>query len=653
MKTHISTPDLFTLLKAWDDAYYNHLPEVPDSVYDAARDEARRRDPSNPYFATVGARAPVVSAWKKVRHTAPMGSLEKVQTASEMEAWFDDCRLKLGGAALTIAIADKLDGGSVGLYYKDGLLLRAVTRGNGMEGEDITQNVRKMKGVPRSLKSKFTGHVRGEIIVTRTDFKRHFNGYSNPRNAFGAAKDFTGAMCPHFTVIAYEMLPDGERLESKSAEFEALEAGGFVRPMTFITDKGPAEIERIYQKYVLTARAALDYDIDGLVLYVDDCDRRESLGEHGGRPKGATAFKFPSDSGPATLRKDQWQVGASGRVTPVAFFSAVTLAGASVKQATLHNIANIKRIARAAGRDWLAVGDVILVARRGDVIPQVESLITPVEKTPAAAGLPSSSIKLLHKPLTCPSCEELLKMESEYLVCPNKRACPAQTVGAVCRWLDKLNILEWGDSVVEALAAAGKVTSVPDLYRLSEADISGLYRSGVRVGDSTAKKCLDNLRAKMDIPIDLLVGSLGVPMWGRTMVRTLTKAGYDTLGKMTTATTQDLAAISTVGQTKAEAFVQGFREVFPTIYQLLEVGIAIAPPADGPLKGETVCFTGFRDGALQTAIEEAGGTYKDGYSKSVTILVADDPGAASTKLTAARKNGTKVISRDEMWKMVK
>lgn len=636
--------------------YYQNTGElvISDAEYDALEAELRAHDPEHPLLRAIGS---VVgghptgdrqnykqSAWAKVKHQQPMGSLNKVLDGSEMSAWFITCASKLGNPCPTLLLCEKLDGLSIGMRYENGVLVQAVTRGDGNEGEDITVNIRRMKGVPKSLGSGFTGQVRGEILITRSDFKKHFSNYSNARNAAsGAAKDLAGPMCKHITVMCYEMLPDEGGFCTKFDEFEALVKDGFLVPNSAVTDKGTAVVEAEYQEYCDTLRASLDYEIDGLVLYVNNNDYRSSLGEHDGRPKGATAFKFPAGTGKSPLQDDAWQVGASGRVTPVAIVEPVDVSGVSVQRASLHNVRNVRRIAKQAGRDVLCVGDMLLVARRGDVIPYVEAVLV-------AAG---KNARRLEIPTECPECQTKLRMDGEYLVCPNKKACPAQSSGAVMRWLDNLGILEWGESIVEALVESGKVKTVVDLYSLQVPEIAKLTRSGVRVGESTAKKCLDNLHAKKDIPIDLLVGSLGIPLWGRTMVQVIAKAGYDTIGKMTTAKLADLEQIPTVGPTKSESFVSGFRDVFGTIYALLDAGITIVPPSEGHLKGQTICFTDFRDASLVAAIEAVGGVYKKSYSKSITMLVAPSPNGNSAKLASARKNGTKVISREDMWEMVK
>jgi DNA ligase (NAD+) len=350
------------------DAYYNGTPVMSDAAFDALEDELRKLDPNNAFFKKVGAPAPTGGAWPKVSHSIPMTSLNKVQTVPEFSAWTGS----VGNGILFIT--EKLDGISIGLKYTDRKLVQAVTRGDGLVGEDITRNVLLMQGAVKMLPPAIDGqptpktvYVRGEIVCTRSDFKAHFPGESNPRNtASGTAKrqsDFEKAK--HLTVIAYQLLPDGIPLDSKNIEFEALAKMGFITPNSY-TASSAGEVEGIYNLYIKTKRAAIDYEIDGLVIDIADAKAREALGDLNGRPKGAVALKFPHDQKPTVLREIRWQVGNSGRITPVAIFDEVTLAGVQVERASLHTVRNVTALK-------LFPGCRVLVSRRNDCIPYLEA----------------------------------------------------------------------------------------------------------------------------------------------------------------------------------------------------------------------------------------------------------------------------------------
>ena len=351
------------------DAYYNGKPIMSDAAFDAIEDDLRKLDPTNAVFQKVG--APVGGTWPTVKHEIPMGSLNKAQVLSEVETWHASVKSPL------LVVMDKLDGASLELVYENRRLVRAVTRGDGLTGDEITRNVLLMKGVVKTLPPTIAGNptpaktfVRGEVVVKKSDFAVHFKGESNPRNtANGTMKRQSDASkCAHLTVIAYQILPGGEALPSKSAELKELRACGFETPRWSVALR-PSDVDREYQDYVARIRGQLDYIIDGLVLSVDDKDAREAEGDLGGRPKAEIAFKFPHSKKPTILRNVEWQVGNSGRITPVAVFDAVDIDGKSIERASLAGIRQVERLK-------LYPGCTVLVALRNDVIPRIEANVS-------------------------------------------------------------------------------------------------------------------------------------------------------------------------------------------------------------------------------------------------------------------------------------
>jgi len=639
------TQDLAKRIEDARTAYYHGTPVMTDASYDALEDELRKLDPNHPLLSKTGAPVPASSGWQKVKHGIPMRSLNKAQTQGEMDAW---TRNLPANAALLVT--EKMDGISIALRYRSGKLTQALTRGDGKVGEDITRNVRIMQGVPGAAPSQkagsFTGWVRGEIVVRKSDFAKHFPGDSNPRNtASGTAKrqsDF--GPCRHLTVFAYQILPDNLVIASKLQELQVLRDHGFTVPnFEAVTHVRAGSVAALYQKYIDSTRAGLDYDIDGLVVEVDDAALREQMGERNHRPAGAIAFKFPHESKETCLRDIVWQVGNSGRVTPVAVFDEVELAGAKVKRASLHNTTYYYEIAGQIGQQVLTAGDTILVSRRNDVIPYVEAGIVSYDKD-------DTDDNILEIPTECPECGSRLRYEGEYLVCRNLD-CPAQVSGAVKRWVKKLGVLDWGDAVIDALCESGRVKDPADLYTLEDDELSDLELSGRRVG-SSAKRMLDNLHDKTELDLHVLVGSLGIPLISRSMAKTIVDGGYDTLDAMYKANAAELATIPGMGETKAEAFVGGLEERIGLACKLLTNGVKIKPPSTGAFKGWNVCMTGFRDPEMQDAIEAQGGTVKSGVSKKLDILVAKDPSSTSGKAKKARSYGVQIIGIEDMWTML-
>jgi DNA ligase (NAD+) len=256
-------------------------------------------------------------------------------------------------------------------------------------------------------------------------------------------------------------------------------------------------------------------------------------------------------------------------------------------------------------------------------------------------------------PVHCPECGYPVRRDGEYLVCPNSQLCPAQITGSLKAWVKKIGVLDWGESLIESLCASGAVVDIADLYKLTWQQVSPLQMSGRRVGDSMAQRCVMNLHAKSELPLHLLVGSLGIPMVARSITRVIVQGGFDTLDKMEAATVAEIAALSGVGQSKAESFVSGFKERLPLIKKLLVHGVTVKQMADGPLKGKNICMTGFRDPDMADAIEDAGGVVKSGVSKNLSYLVAADASSTSGKAKKARQYGIEVISIDDMWGLLR
>jgi DNA ligase (NAD+) len=345
-------------------AYTSGNPIMTDAVFDAKEDHLRRIAPTHPYFSEVG--SPSGDGWSKVTHPIPMGSLDKAQTEDEFLAW----AAKVGAGALQpIFVSHKMDGISLLLVYEKGELVRAATRGDGLMGQDITRNARIMKGVSSHVPYDGTLYIRGEVVCRKSDHAEHFPDESNPRNTAAgksvAQSDWRRAQ--HLTFYAYNVssADSNHGAESRSKEFEILKGWGFNVPGHNLV-QNPKSVIEMREDYINGIRDRIDYDIDGLVIEIDDTEAREALGHHNYRPKGAIAFKFPHDAKSTTLRDIVWQVGPSGRVTPVAQFDAVDLAGASVKQASLHNVKRVTKL--KLFRDCS-----ILVSRRNDVIPMVEA----------------------------------------------------------------------------------------------------------------------------------------------------------------------------------------------------------------------------------------------------------------------------------------
>jgi len=374
--------ELVATLEAASEAYYNGDPIMSDAEFDALEDELRSLAPKHKYFKRVGAKASKTK-WAKVKHDAPMGSLLKVNTEKELHAWYDACigDLKAYAKGLKgqarkdflarveeaqLVVSEKLDGASVSLVYKDGKLIHALLRGEGDEGEDILSNVIKMLGLQKVQKG-FTGWQRGEIILGKKLHTKHLGEYKSRRNAAVgiSRRESDASACKYLTVSHYQAIrKGGKAIKDKITEFLMLKKRMCATPFFKLVDGSDGVVE-IYEEYVEGARAALDYDIDGLVVEFNDPELMEVLGDSSGRPKGARAFKFPHVKKITRLRDIRWQVGLSGRVTPVAEFDPVDLAGATLARASLATARHVAKLR-------LFPGCRVLVSRRNEVIPRIE-----------------------------------------------------------------------------------------------------------------------------------------------------------------------------------------------------------------------------------------------------------------------------------------
>jgi len=611
--------------------YYNSVPTVSDEVFDAWVDELSSLKHDSPAVTAVG--APPVSEWKKVAHANPMGSLEKVNTLEELTIWV----MGSGAKFDPLFVTEKLDGISISVSWVEGAFSQAVTRGDGAIGEDISVNVAKMQGVPGKFPKKFTGTLRGEIILTKSNYAKYFVDYANTRNAAsGISKRYDGVGCEHLNVLFYQVT-EGQEFKTEGDQFEWLISMGLKTPNWYVTAMMPGirTPHDLWLEYQQFKRDELDYEIDGLVVRLNDLVKQLELGEVDGRPKGAVAFKFAPMTRESVLQRVDWQVGGSGRITPVAVFNPVQLSGAVVTNATLYNWAYIKSLG-------LSIGCKILIARAGDVIPRVVSKVSVTKATDVA----------LTPPVACPVCGSPTQIEGEYVLCPNTAECPAQAIGRIKRYVTTMDIKEWGEILVEKLVSLGLVKDVCDLYRLTEAELASIDR----MGPKSAAKVLKKLTDRKKVSLETILGSLSIPGCAMSTIKMAIDAGYDSLAKLRAANIEQLSAVAGLGPVKAQALWTWLQKNSQIVDELVILGVEVEEKIHGKLTGKSFCFTGASSkprAELEELVRRAGGEVKKSVGKKLTYLVLADPKSNSTKAAAARKNNTKCISEDEFLNLLK
>lgn len=606
--------------------YYNNQPTVSDKVFDAWCDELRTLDANHIALTAVG--APVTqSEWKKAKHQIPMGSLNKVNTPIEMTDWASD---KVEDGKKQLFVTEKLDGLSIELVYESGKLIQAITRGDGTIGEDITVNVAKMAGVNTDLKTDFNGSLRGEIIMLKSIHQKFFSDKANPRNAAsGVSKRLDAVGVDKLNILFYQVLGDVD-FKNEVEQFKWLSKHHIGVPNYWTFDKID-EVNKHWRDYQDIDRDKLDYDIDGLVIRINDMAKQMSWGDKDLRPLGAMAFKFDNESRESVIRGITWQVGNSGRLTPVATVDPVTLVGATVTRASLYNIAYIEELG-------LDIGAVVLVARANDVIPRIEEL---VKGTKSVAKAPTH----------CPECGAKTRMEGENLLCINSQGCRSQIIGRIKNWVKELNLLEWGDTLLEKLVDAKLVRTVSDLYKLTVQDLTSLDR----MGDKSAQKCYDILWANKEVSLEVFLGGLSIPMIGQSTIKSIMNAGCDTLEKFGQLGAAEFEQVPGVGPTKAQSLASGLEDNQQIIIDLIDNGVEIKEKIFGTLTGFSVCFTGAMKNKrplLEKMAADAGAEIKGSVGKGLTYLVIADPSSTTSKAQAARKFGTKLISEEEFLGMI-
>lgn len=601
--------------------YYNGQPTISDKEFDRLVDALAKLDPNHIAVTSVG--APVSSEWQKTTHLIPMGSLNKINTIEQLKKWASNCN------ATKFLACEKLDGLSVSARFENGKLILGATRGSGVEGEDITKNVILMKGIPEKLKKNFTGHLRGEILLKKSDHQTYFKEYSNPRNAAsGIAKRFDSKGVEHLTVMMYKV--EGKDFKTELEQFEFIDTLGVITtPYTYCGSV--QDVIDVYQSYANKKRDKLDWDIDGLVIRVLDMAEQEALGEKSHRPAGQVAMKFEAEEAETVLRSLAWQIGNSGRITPVGEFDTVELGGAKISRASLYNYSYIKELG-------LDIGATIVVVRANDVIPRATEVI-------------KSTGTIAKYPKKCPGCGHDTVMNGEYLICQNKATCPAQKVGRINSWINELNILDWSERTVQKFIDAGLVNDVADIYRLKKEQIENLDRMGPKL----AEKMIKILDGHREVSLHNFIGGLSIEGVATSTAKSVIDAGYDTVDAFLSMSISDFEAIPKFGRIRAEAFYNGLKENKKRIKDILDAGVKIKARPKGNLNSKSFCFSGSSSlprPQLHKLVEDNGGNVKKSIGRDLDFLVLADADSTSSKAVGARKIGVKIISEKDFMAML-
>jgi len=639
------------------DAYYRGSPVVADAEYDEVEDELRGLIEANPELAPdpnpleqVGAPA-VLHA--PVRHSRRMLSLEKATKPEQVEAFFD----RFPGQP--VVVMPKLDGLSLAVVYENGRLARAITRGDGTTGDDVTPLVKALTdGVPDRLDAPGRVEVRGEAVMLRSTFAAYNTAHPdkpliNPRNAAAGtlrAKDPATVAERRLQFFAFDLDTDPDTAES-DLDSALVTLGFAVADMQRCTDAPAAQA-------VITAieqhRNTLDYDLDGAVLRLADRDAYAAAGTRSSTPRGALAFKFAAEEKTTVLTDVVWDVGKTGKIAPVAWLEPVFVGGTTVTRATLAN----QEVIRARG---IKIGDTVLVRRAGDVIPFVAGVLDASQRTGAE--------KDIVPPTHCPSCGQPLTEQgnSRELFCTNL-ACPAQTVRRLIHWASRAaaDIDAIGGVWIERLAEAGILEHPSDFYRLTKETLLEFDR----IGEVSATRMIESIDTSRQVGLRRALIGLAIPMASEGTATRLCRAGFGSLEQVADADIDELVAVEDIGPKVAASLIEHLTRLRPELERLREHGVSLdvreedLPPvvaAGAPLAGKTVVITGSisdpRSGekvprpTFQRLCEKAGATTATSVSASTDMLITGaDVGAA--KLTKAEKFDVQVVDQGEIWQQL-
>jgi DNA ligase (NAD+) len=661
------------------DLYYSDAqPEIGDGEYDALIDELQELEQYYPEFASPDSPTKRVGSdldndFPEVAHPTPMLSLEKVYTTDDLEEWIGKAESD-GGGTLSFVVEEKVDGSTIVLHYQEGLLVRAVTRGDGYVGNDITENVRTIREIPLRLRKSVTSVFRGEIYIEKVDFEKFNeatgNIYANPRN-FAAGNLRRKRSMEVAAIPLRAFVYEGLNAESDTQEhihvlnrlsglgFRVSDNIGF-----FSRDFSQTVYDSIFKDHAwfrgdvkglppfiqeqMEGRELLPYEIDGYVVKVNEYAQRERMGFTAHHPRWAMAYKFEAPLAVSTIENIEVQVGRTGRITPVARITPVWIAGSTVSNVTLHNQDYV------LGLD-AAIGDRISVSKRGDVIPAVEDVLEKNDAGSRAFVLPDN----------CPVCSTQLVRDGAHHFCPNL-CCPARIFGRITFFAARgqMDISNLGSETIRALLDMGLIRDIPDIYTFDPdrlIDVEGF-------GEKKVMLLREGIEKSRKQPFAVVLAALGLDEVGPKIVELLIEGGYDSIDKLIkTSHWQDpelFTRIQGIGPKTAQKLIDQLRDPFilDMVDRLRKAGLTFRQPAShgkGDLSqifhGQVWCVTGSfshfkpRDRAMEEVKRRGGRVVSSVTGSTSHLLVGENPGSKHEK---ARKLGTALVYEEDFLKLI-
>jgi DNA ligase (NAD+) len=656
--------------------YVMNRPEISDEEYDRLFDELLRLEKKFPQHADANSPSKRIGSdldntFPEKQHTVPVLSLDKVYQPEALQQWLFKTAANSGGE-VGFVVEEKIDGASIVLYYDRGGLQHALTRGNGLLGNDVTENVRTISQVPLRIAASSPLAVRGEIYIRREDFSRYnsefADKYANPRNlAAGSLRNLKSALAARvpLKIFVYEgffqndfsndhmqILHHLQKLDfcinPRLGFFSANEAKRLqVRQLFPRITVAPLEAVHEYIQHQVQTRRDLPYDIDGLVVKVVETDVRQELGTTAHHPRWAMAYKFDAPQAQSELMEVQIQVGRNGRVTPVAILKPITLSGSVITRATLHNQDYIEMLE-------LGIGDLVSISKRGDIIPAVEEVLEKSKFNPSIYRLPGQ----------CPFCSSPLHKEGAHHFCKNE-VCPERRRRVLSYFCakDQMDIETLGEKTIAFLFARGWVQNIPDIYTF---DYNLLAKEEGFKEKKIARICASVEKSKSQ-SFARVLAALGFEGVASAVVADLIAHGYDSVDKIIVVARKNdweaFAQIAGIGEITARLLVAHFSkpENLQLIANLREIGLQFQVENTGSeriddsfagqiwvITGSFECFNP-RNLAVEEIVKRNGKVAETVSSRTTHLLVGSSPGS---KLAKAKKLGIQIVNEAEFLNLI-
>lgn len=635
--------ELVKLLNKYAYQYYVlDEPTVADVQYDALYNELSALEKETgivlPDSPTRKIGGDPIKEFAPHKHIKKLYSLDKCNSYDELREWSEKIKKVAPDAVYTLEY--KLDGLTLCLTYENGYFNGAATRGNGEVGEDVTAQVSTIKSIPLSVPYKGVFEAQGEGIMRLSALKKYNETAVEPlKNARNGVAGAIRNLDPKVTasrnldIIFYNVnYIESENIASQRENIDFLKRNSFKTDMLFVT----ADIEEIIKKIDSVDRKSLDFLIDGMVIKVDDLALRERLGYTDKFPRWAIAYKFEAEETTTILEDVQWNVGRTGKLTPLAILEPVELCGATIRRATLNNYDDIQR-------KKVKIGSRVFIRRSNDVIPEILGVSE------------DNGGKEIPVPTVCPACGSDLVRDGAHIYCPNEGDCPPQIIGRLTHFAEKdcMDIRGVSEKSIEGLHEKLGVRFPTDLYSLTRDDLARL--------DGFKDKKIDNFLASVEksksVPLDRFINALGIENIGKKSARDLAER-FGSISELMKADEATLVEVDEIGDIVAESITSYFGKHGWLIEKFKEIGIDpkfnVVMPTGGVLTGKKLVLTGTLPTLTRTEatelIEKAGGTTSSSVSKSTDYVLAGEN--AGSKLDKARSLGVKIITENELLAMI-